>query len=242
MKKIAFFVIVIFLATSCTKECWQGAGEDTTEKRTLESFHQIDIIDNFDIHFIQDSLSYVVLEGKSNLIQHIETSVSKGILSITDNNVCKLTKGYHDNSIYIHFKSLDLINLEGSSNLYSEDSLIFDKLFINTNSDITTWNIKIDANKFDIQLHAVVGELTICGKADNVYFYSSGRAHCYFKDLITKKASINHSSQGDFYLTVSEELNLDINHSGDLYCYGNPQKKTISVEKNSTGQAFFLTE
>lgn len=240
MRNILIFSLLILLSFSCTKQCWEAAGEDMVESRTLDTFHKIEILDNFIIHFVQDSLSFIELKGKSNLIKNVQTTVENDVLTLSDENTCKLRKGYHQNHLYIHFEDLEYINLEGSSDLYSEDSLYLDHLFINSNADVVTWNLKIKANKFEMQLHAVVGELTVIGYAEQVLLYSSGTNHCFFKDLDCKTAGINHSSTGDFYLSVQERLNISINKSGDFYCYGDPESRSIKIEENETGKVYFF--
>ena len=235
MRNILIFSVLILVSFSCTKQCWEASGEDTAESRALDSFHKIEILDNFIIHFVQDSLSFIELKGKKNLIKNVQTTVENDVLTLMDNNICKLRKGYHQNHLYIHFEDLEYINLEGSSDLYSKDSLYVDHLFIDSRADVVNWNLKIKANKFEMQLHAVVGELTVIGYAEEVLLYSSGTNHCFFKDLDCKIANINHSSHGDFYLSVQEKIDVSINTSGDFYCYGAPESRRIKIEEKETG-------
>ena len=240
MKTIVLFGLMLLLLFSCTKECREVAGEDITEQRTVESFQKIEILDQFIIYLIQDSLSFVELEGKENLIKQIGTDVENGVLTLDNNTKCKLFKGYHKSTLYIHFKTLEYIGLQGNSELYSSDSLCLDYLFINSRADITKWNLKLKTKKFEMQLHAVVGELEVLGVSENVLLYSSGSNRCNFKNLVSQTANINQSSMGQFDLMVQKSIDISVNRQGDFYCYGNPPIRRVKIDENVKGTIHFL--
>ena len=227
---------------SCSKECWETVGDDIIETRQMDTFDHLLINDNFTIHLIQDSLSFVELRGKSNLISNIETSVENHTLTISDKNTCGLTKGYHLNEIYIHCKNIEEINIPGSANIYSKDTLFFEQLFIKVIGDVAKWDFKIKSEKLRIELHSVVGEMKIEGQAEQVLLYTSGRNHCFFRNLSCNIADINHTSLGNYYLTVKEKINISLNGSGDFYCYGNPENRIVKIEKNAKGEILYFDE
>ncbi len=242
MRKVFFLIILSVSISSCKKDCWQSAGEDAIEDRQLEEFSSIDINDNFIVHLIQDSLSFIELRGKSNLISHIETKVEGQTLNISDQNTCSLLKGYHKNHLYIHFTELENLNIWGSIELYSNDTIRVDNINFMVKGDVQTWALLINAQNIHIEMHAVVGNIKISGSTQDIYLYTSGTNFCYFKNLIAKKASVNHSSIGDYYMTIKNELTLDVNQIGNFYCYGNPSKKNINKSKSSTGEVYFFDE
>ena len=142
--------------------------------------------------------------------------------------------------MFIHFKNIEEIYIEGSTSIYSEDTIIFKNLRIENKGDYSTWDLKINAESVKIFLHAVVGEIRLEGRVEKLYLYSSGTNHCYLEKLNCNEVSINHSSLGDIHLYVIESLNLDINASGNFYCYGNPPYQLVSIEENKLGRLFFV--
>jgi len=238
--KALSLIILILSLLSCEKDCLELAGADTSISQEFANFTKIEMHDTFTYHLIQDSANYVELRGKENLIKNAELQVLGNSLSIRKKQTCTLFKGYHDTEVFIHFKELNEIYIEGNASIYSEDTINVNNLRIENSGDFTTWDFKLKANNLKIYLHAIVGEMKLQGKVENMYLYSSGTNHCFFKKLEVKEASINHTSLGDIHLKVTEKLLLDINSSGDFYCYGNPPYQTVSYEENETGKLIFI--
>ncbi len=247
-KRYQFKTIIVsifggLLLVSCTnddiKNCLRTAGDDATKTVPLEQFKKLDIQSRHMVYFIQDTCSYAVLKGKSQLIDHINLSVNNETLSISDDNKCRFMKGYHTTDIYLHFDSLEAINFNGNAELYSQDTLHFQKIVIESESDMAKVNLTVNADDLTFKIHAVLGKMTIKGQANRAYFYCSGSNHLLFKDLICKEANILHASYGKIYTTVTEKLKATINNSGSIYCYGSPAVKDCIVGAKGTGHFFF---
>ena len=234
---ILFFTSVLMI--SCEKDCFEKSGSDTTKIIELEPYSKLIIHNNFNVSFIQDTLCFVEVKAKENLIKNIIADVKDSTLCLSDKNTCTFIKGYHEIKTIVHFTNLNSIFIDGSPSLYSKDSLFLDRLLFVHKGDVITSDLKINARKLEIQLHAIVGELKISGIVDDLYLYSSGTNHCFCKDLICKKAAVNHSDIGDVYLSVIDKLNLAINASGDFYCYKNPLDTSITTKDKCTGKVFF---
>jgi hypothetical protein len=240
-------IMLLFLMlslSSCDKNsftsCFQSAGKDDISILQVDTFTKLDIRDRFEIHFIQDSSYWVELRGKSNLIEHLSFETENNTLIVSDDNKCKLFKGYHTTQIYLHFNTLDVILLDGSSELYSDDTLDFENLFIESHADMSRWDLKINTKKLDVKLHAVVGEMTVSGISDITYLYSSGSNHLFFKDLISRRANINHSGLGNMHLTATDQFGATVFKQGNIYCYGQPTSKSVNHGPEGTGKVYFL--
>ncbi len=229
-------VILLFTLGSCEKGCFDGAGEDSHVRVQISDFKIIKIQKNYAIHLVQDSANFVELKGKENLISSIKPKVVGNTLSFDDNNSCEILKGHHESHIYIHFSQIEKINIEGSPKIYSKDTLFFNNLVIENMGDIATWNFILKAKALNIKIQSVVGEMTIKGSVEKILLYTSGMNHCFFEDLHCNYAEVNHTSIGNIYLNVIERLNLDINASGDFYCYGNPPQQTVTIKESERGK------
>jgi len=237
--KLTIIVGIVFFTNSCEKDCFENVGKDSQTIMMVKDFAKINFHHNFKIYLFQDTCNYVELVGKENLIANINANVSEQTLSFEDNNSCKLFKGYHQTQLNIHFKNLTEIFIDASPEIYSKDTLHFDQLFIENKGDLVTWDFIVDAQKLDLKFHAVVGKIKLNGFVNQLYLYTSGSNHCFFKDLVCNNAEINHTSPGNIYLTVKEKLNLSLNSSGSFYCYGNPSDTSISVKKYAIGKIYY---
>ena len=238
-KMLSFFILILVLF-SCEKACLELAGNDTSIRQEFSDFTKIEMYDTFTYYLIQDSANYVELRGKENCIKNTEIELKGNTLSFRTKQTCTLFKGYHNTEVYIHFKEISEIYIEGNTSIYSEDTLFFNNLLIENKGSFTNWDFKVKAKNVSVNLHAIVGEMTVQGFVDKLSLYSNGTNQCFFEKLECKEVSVNHSNIGNIYLKVTERLNLNINASGDFYCYGNPAYKSVSIAKNQTGELIFL--
>jgi len=242
--KILFIIsiLLIIFTNSCKKDCYTGAGEESERSLTVGNFNKLNLSNNFIIHLIQDSLNIVEIKGNKNIIDNISAEINEQTLSFKNQTNCSLFKGYHKQHLYIHFTQLEEIFIINSPEIYSADTLRLNHLFIEDKGDIAKWNLIINANNLHISLHAIVGEMTISGICDKVSLYTSGSNHCLFENLQCRYADINHSSAGNIYLSIQEELHLQLFSSGNFYCFGNPLSKSIRQSPESKGEIIFKTQ
>ena len=237
--KILSLIILTLALPSCEKDCLEFAGDDISISQEFANFTKIEMYDTFTYHLIQDSANYVELRGKENLIKNTEIELQGNVLSFRTKPTCTLFKGYHDTEVYIHFKEINEIYIEGNASIYSEDTLYLDNLFIENKGDFATWDIIIKAKKLHVSLQAIVGEMIISGVCDNLSLYSGGTNHCFFEKLECNTADINHSSLGNIYLTINQHLNLQLLSSGNFFCYGKPDSYSIDHPESSKGAFIF---
>lgn len=181
MKNIVYILIVLSLS-SCKKDFFNScisAGDNSSKLVSLDNFTKLDIQDRFKIYLIQDSIQYIEIKGKKNLIEDLSFIVKDGTLTLEDNNRCKLFKGYHTTDLLLHFETLEEIKLDGNSELYSTDTLNLQKLFIESHADMSQWDLKLKSQKLEIKFHAVVGKMKITGETDLAYIYTSGSNHLF---------------------------------------------------------------
>ena len=233
-------VVLLFTMGSCEKGCFDGAGEESQVIVHVSDFKTIKIEKNYIIHLVQDSANFVELRGKENLISHIVPKVEGSALSFDDNNSCGMFKGYHENHIYIHFSQIEKITIEGSSNIYSQDTIFCKNLVIENYADMATWDFIVKAERLNIKSQSVIGEMKLRGIVKAFSMYSSGMNHCFFEDLQCKNAEVNHTSIGDIHLFIKDKLDLSLNASGNFYCYGNPNDTIVRKKESENGKLFFV--
>ncbi len=248
MKKIGFIIAVVGLlvglSNSCQdgkwNDCFSGAGEDQQHTQTLPYFDRIAIDEQFEIYLVQDTACWVSIVGKENLIGAIECTVSNQTLNISQDVDCKLLKGYHIASIYVHFEHLNEVQINGNANIHAVDTLHLDTFRLEVRADMTQSDLKLNASQIDVKFHAVQGEMTMSGQVRLAYLYTSGSNHFRMSALHCQFAQINHSGLGDIHIGVSNSLNASLNKSGNLYLYDMPIQRNITIEKFATGQVYYM--
>ncbi|MBN2669122.1 MAG: DUF2807 domain-containing protein [Bacteroidales bacterium] len=245
MKRSAIFVILLsfVLVFSCSKDKMEKCGDNGelgAQTLMLQDFNQLDIQSRFQFYFVQDTASYAVIEGPKDMLENVKFDLYDSLLTISDENTCKMFKGYPDLKIELHFKELSKVEINGNADCYSEDTLRLTKCLFESRADLLKWNIKVKAQELSFQFHAVIGEFTMSGEVENLYSYSSGSNHLYFENLVVQNASVNHSSLGNMHLTVQEKLNLTIAKSGDFYLHGSCKQEYVSYAPNASGHFFHL--
>lgn len=73
------------------------------------------------------------------------------------------------------------------------------------------------------------GDVSAHGSANSFYLKQAGSGDFSGRKMEIKSAELNKSGSGDAVITVTEELKVNSNGSGDTYCYGNPAKVNESV-------------
>src|SRR5204862_3278522 len=94
-KKILFSFLMSALALlnySCKKEnlfdCFKSTGDVMTERRSISAFTDVEINNNVNVIFVQDSLTYVEANAGENLLPLIVTEIRNGKLYIENHNTC----------------------------------------------------------------------------------------------------------------------------------------------------------
>ncbi len=75
------------------------------------------------------------------------------------------------------------------------------------------------------------GDIELDGKADHIYVGQSGSGDLNAYGLNVVSAEVNNSGSGDMAISVSDDLKVTLNGSGDLTYRGNPK----NVDINTTG-------
>lgn len=73
------------------------------------------------------------------------------------------------------------------------------------------------------------GDVSAKGSANSLYLKQAGSGDFSGRRMETKSAEVNKSGSGDAVITVTQDIVVNSQGSGDTYCYGNPGKVNESV-------------
>ena len=231
-QKIIFFLITIILF-GCKKAnertCLKGNGEySSIEIEYDNSINEIDLFDDVNLILINDSLNFISINGPINLLDFIDLKTESNKISIKNLNKCDFLRAEKEIDIYIHYTSLNRINLSGYGNLSNYDTLKHN-IIINANNAYSNINLTIDTDSVQVYLLKGSTSLSLSGFCNYLYGYNSGIAPFNSALLTSKQVHVNSNSIARTDIRAIENLNAEIRSYGNIYYTGSPTTTTFSI-------------
>ena len=234
MKKILIIlgVTCTVFATSCKKEsfCKKGKKEKTIETREVANFTAINSESSFDVFLRRDvslEKGIVKVEAPSDLLEHIETKVSAGVLTIESKAKC-LVNTSGDVIIYVSSREINDISLSGSGNIKTENKLSTNNMEIRVNG---SGNVTAD---LDVQyLYLGIkgsGNIDTYGKTTSQTLNIKGSGDIKNFGMISNTSNVSVDGSGDVSVYANDKLDVVIKGSGDV-----KYKGSASVTSNIDG-------
>jgi hypothetical protein len=220
------FIFFFGIICSCEKEnmcdCTKSTGPIVTEKRSLQSFHRLEVRKNVVVTLYQDTIEYVEVEAGSHLIDLVVTEVNNGVLLITNLNKCNWVRSY-DIEIHarVHVKKLDYIDHFGAREINCADTLLIDYIDIrqNNSSDI---HLLMKANQVYARQMAGGGDIYLSGSSDFCYTFAGSFGYIYAGDLVSQSVNVDHRSTGEIHVHAISDLRVYIEGKGNVFYQGSP--------------------
>lgn len=213
---IATFVMFTVLAFN--------AWAQKTETRSVSGFSKVSVGGGYDVYLKQGDTEEVRLEGSTEAMAKIETTVDGDVLKIKQ----KKSKGWNwDNSgklkIYVTFKSLTAITSSGSSDIMVESKIVAEDFSLVTSgsSDV---EMSLEVNTFKMVLSGS-SDVKLSGVANAQTIVVSGSGDIDALDLESNEASVRISGSGNVALHVKDVLDGSVSGSGDIHYRGTPRQK-----------------
>ncbi len=227
MKKLLSLSLVLLFTASCTAQ-WgkkvKGNGNMTTVERNVGEYDAVGVSGWFDVDLVAGKEGEIILEGESNLLEHIKTEVKNGKLSI------KVEKGYNlkpsswDDGIRITVpvESINSIALSGSGDIVSKTMIKSNnfKTAMSGSGDIT---IDIEATTIDASMSGS-GDITLNGRTTDFDATISGSGDIKAYGLEADNVNATVSGSADIKVTANKMLRARVSGSGDISYRGNPEK------------------
>lgn len=219
-------IIVLLMLSSCGGEqkddCITKLGKVVSEQRDVLPFDKLYVEDRIKVFLVQDSINYgrIELNGPSNLLNQIESTVTDNQLRLINTNTCNFIRSFnYDINVYVYVKELTEIHLESIAEVVSNDTI-----------NINFLNI----------FHPALSDINLILSGDEVFIRSRNSASTNLRgNLRVLKGSIEEISNLDAQYLVCEEVYIDT-HS-PLDCYINATKGMYLKILNS-GNIFYINE
>ena len=222
MKQVLFFLSAIVLLISC--DYTTGSGKVITEKRTVGSFSGISVSNAIDVEVKIGPVAAVEVVADDNIIEHIVTSVSGGILKIGIENLHSISNSHL--KVYITNPVLKSVNVNSSAEVKVLDVIKDDgKLSFHSSSSAD----------IEAEVEAVAsssGSVTLTGRTKNYKAEVSSSGDIKSAGLLSENTDVSANSSGSADVHASISLNADASSSGSIDYHG---AATVKQKVSSSG-------
>lgn len=228
MKKVLILSTCLLLAFPAAAQ-WgkkiKGNGNMVTVERSVGSYEGVALSGWFDVELVSGNEGELTLSGEENLLEHIETEVKNGKLTI------KAEKGYNLQPsswksggirIIVPVEEINAVTMSGSGDIVGKTKLRSDdfEVVMSGSGDIT---LEIEGNSVESTLSGS-GDIRLSGMADNLSVRISGSGDVHAYELEAKNVDAVVSGSADIKVTALESLTARVSGSGDVHYRGNPEK------------------
>ena len=219
-------IMLPFFFTSCEKI--KGEGPVISETRTVNQFSGIELNIHATINFTQGPNQMLELKGQSNMLNILETYVAGSNLVIKFRNDIKIGK-HEPITINISAPDLNNIVINGSGKIITTGNLANNesKLQVNGSGNIEIKQLNV------LKLDAVIagsGDIKIVqGTANEERLKIIGSGNFYLGDILAKDVHTHISGSGNTEVNVTDNLNVVIEGSGNVYYKGQPQQVNTTI-------------
>jgi len=232
---VLFFISGIF--SGCEKEnmcdCLKSTGPIVTERRSLDSFHRLEVRKNVIVTLHQDTIEYVEVEAGSHLIDLVKTDVSNGVLSITNLNKCNWVRSYDiEINVHVHLKNLDYIDHYGSEEIKCADTLNINYIDVRENNSADI-HLLMNAQEVYVRQMSGGGDIYLTGRSEFCYTFGGMFGYIYAQDFISNSVHVDSRSTGEIHVHALSSMGVYIGGPGNVYYRGSP---VIASEIEGTGK------
>lgn len=207
----------------------KGDGNVITTTHEVGDFRGIDIQGVFNIKLIPGEGMPVVLETDANLQELISIKVKNKTLYVsqTKDGVYRHTQM----ELQIPYSALEKINVGGACKLYSDDTVVADKLMFDI-SGAADIELTLDVANLQTSVSGAAN-IKFDGRADKHNARLSGASNIRAEELHTLDTRISLSGAGSAHLHASEALDASLSGVGSIRYYGEP--RNIKINKSGIG-------
>ncbi|MDQ3140893.1 MAG: DUF2807 domain-containing protein [Bacteroidota bacterium] len=185
----------------------------------LTSYHSIKISGNYDIDLIQGPAS-IKYEGDSMLVENVKVTLNDSVLTISNHKEIHMVSS-PSVKLVISFPTLKEFTFLGNGDVNMKDSAVTSEIKIELAGSA---NIKTKFNSSIMHINILgSGAIENRGQADSLKALISGSGEIDLSETITKYANATILGSGDISIHATEQLDSEINGSGNIYYLGDPK-------------------
>ncbi len=214
------------LFASCTPiDCVKGAGSPERKTLSVASFHGIVLQGAVDVKLAVSPSQSVEIEAQPNIAALVLTEVKDGIWIIHTDKCYSTDKPF---IIHIAVPSIDVVSIQGSGDVTST-------------GEFNATEMKLDVQgSGDLRMTAVAktiragvqgsGDITLSGTCSMLHAAIQGSGDIKAGELKTGSAKASVEGSGDITVQVSDNLDANVQGSGDVKYRGKPAHVDSKVQ------------
>ncbi|MGD2156486.1 MAG: head GIN domain-containing protein [Anaerolineales bacterium] len=270
MKKNVMFVFIVMAVSFSILACEvtipigdgssrtvRGSGTLDEEERPVSDFTEVELAMQGILNIELGERVSLRIEAEDNLLEHIETQVRAGRLTIDSERGVTLR-----NSMPIRYQltvtELDTLVISSSGDILAPDleaehfsvnisssgdlsmgDLICDSFNANISSSGDLMMGDLQADTLDVRLSSSGGLSIAGGSVQRQEISISSSGEYIAKNLESAEARVRISSSGAVTIWVRDDLEADISSSGDVFYIGDPEVDTTT---SSSGDVIQIRE
>ena len=224
MKQLLFLLSAIITLISCNYTT--GSGNIITENRAVEKFTGIAVSNSIDVEVKMGSVAAVQVEADDNIIKHIVTTVSGGILKIRIENLHSFNNTH--TKVYITTPELKSVEASSSAEVKVIDVIKDDGKVTFKSSSSANIEAEVDAPEVTADANSSAS-ITLSGRTKNYKAEVSSSAEINSATLLSENTDVEANSSGSADVYASVTLNAKASSSGSInYQGGAIVKKSVS--------------
>jgi hypothetical protein len=221
---IAITAVFSLLATGCKKNgCFESSGSTTINVRAATPFSEIDVYDNISIILKQDTTEGITIQAGANLQPYIKADIVNNVLSFRNTSGCSWLKGASETiTAYVSVKTLAILNLHGSGNISSVNTLTNSQIAVNAWEAASDVQLDIHSQSSSFLIRDEDAVFNISGYTGYASVYGGEKGIMNLKNLQALQMDFDQRSIHDAYIWVTEWLNVRVQYKGNVYYKGAP--------------------
>lgn len=238
MKILRFLFLIstaaILFPACINPNCITGIGSIETDEREIGEITAIELRTDFDVIIKERVLgdnTKLEVRAQNNLLAYIKTTVEGGRLIIDTEGCIQPTSPIE---IFIKANELTEIELSGSGEIYSKNTLHADKMALSC-SGSGSIDVRVKTEEVTIA-NSASGLIKTDGKVSRSVISLSGSGEIDASSMKSEDADIVLSGSGTIKAHASQKIALNHSGSGTIQYSGNPAEKS----ENSTGSGSII--
>ena len=232
MRYLLFFVITLFVVTSCSQ--MKGSGNIVKQKRETAVFTGVEAGGAFEVEIKTGPITVVTVESDDNILPYIKTEVVEGVLEISNKRKNSFENAHF--KVFITTPTLNFIKASGAAKIISFDEIKnVESIKIESSGAA---NIKAMVNAPDIQIKASgASHVELTGKTRNFNAKASGSSAVKCVLLQSENAQIAASGASTIHTHASVQIEATASGAATIYHLG-----TNNIKQKISGAARIQSE
>lgn len=220
MKKV--FNVILFAAIAAAANSQKTIADANAQKRNVSSYHAIIVSGGIDLYLSPGEESVAVSASEDKFRDRIITEVENGVLKIryeyNKNSNVHIDFGNHKLKAYVSFKTLDILQGSGGSDIVVEGAIKTTSLKL-TLSGGSDFDGRVESESLEVNASGG-SDVKISGSANSIDIDASGGSDFKGYEMAVDMCNLDASGGSDIYITVNKELTAEASGGSDVYYKG----------------------